>query len=228
MCPADSSEKTVYLIAGWSFTPAMWTGWLQSLAGQWPGALRWVPLSAEGFAAWMTGDASHAPDGSPLIPGAYAALGWSLGGSLLAESVIRQRWRPEPACVVSASPRFLAEPQTGWPGVSAVALHALRRQVLRDPEGALAQFDQWLRLPVEHLPRERDPAVLCAGLDWLARLDHRPWVEDLPLRWLCGGEDPLVPEPGRLPKSATRVSAAGHGLPFTHPDRLLAELMTHD
>ena len=221
--------STVYLIAGWSFTVDMWARWLDGIAASKAANIRWVPLDAPAFLRWMTGASSLSPEGAPWDDGGYAALGWSLGGHLLAESLARGRWRPASAVVVAASPRFLSDPAMGWPGVSAAELQALRRRIQKSPSTALAQFDAWLGLAVTDLLRERDAAVLCDGLDWLARLDHRACVQDLPLRWLCGDADPLVPDPACLPQGAIVIPNAGHGLPFTHQDHLLQALaIVHD
>lgn len=220
--------KTVYLIAGWSFRSTMWAAWLDGVAAGATPAVRLVPLDAASFARWMLSDDSQGPDGARLTPGAYAALGWSLGGGLLVESMIRGRWQPSPAWIVSASPRFLADPVTGWSGIMPAALNALRAQTRKNPVSALARFDAWLGLPPMNASRETDPLILSEGLGWLAQLDHRAVAAELPLRWICGREDPLVPVPEQLPAAALILPAAGHGLPFSHFDYLLTALNTHD
>lgn len=194
----------------------MWSGIAEALRREHP-RRPVVPIAWDVFGAWLM-------EGRPPVGALSEALdqplwvGWSLGGALLLEAVAQGRLSPEHALVVGASPSFLVHED--WPGVSLAALRGLRRQALRDVDAALSGFDAWLGLDVG-TERQRDSEMLVQGLDWLAAIDRRDEAGSgfLPVDWMVGDRDPLVPSAERMTDELARVHlvpGAGHGLPFTH------------
>lgn len=160
-------------------------------------------------------------------------LGWSLGGALILEALARKKLSPCQSVILSASPRFLQDTATGWQGMPEKNWQALRRQVGRSPEAALAGFDSWLGLPAGS-SRQLEAGALQQGLDWLATIDRRDWLGStaMPIHWVFGSDDPLMPtQPwtdsyGSACQQFTPLQGGGHALPWSQEDYLMNLLLT--
>ena len=219
-----------FLLPGWSFLPDMWQPLIEQARQAGLDWQRLIPLDGVAFGRWLHSEETFADWLGHEVRG-YDLIGWSLGGQQIIEAVASGRCQPRRATVLCASPRFLADPDTGWPGVPAAQLRALRRQVSKNPAQALVGFDAAFGLHLPLRARCEDPVALLAGLDDLARWDHRPWLADCPpvLHGLYGTADRLLPDLTWLPhgECAGRIRTipgAGHDLPFTQRAALLAQI----
>jgi pimeloyl-[acyl-carrier protein] methyl ester esterase len=238
MTKPQSAHPIIVLVSGWSFTGGMWQPLIDDLAQlDVPSAhittVDWLDLGR-----WLFCDAP-CPVPSALLSGDVRWMGWSLGGSLLLEAIAQQKILPAQAIIVSASPKFLTNNlgQAPWPGIAVKNWRALRQHVQRDAVGALAQFDHWLNLP-SLTYRHTDAADLVLGLDWLAKIDQRDWLDHvfMPITWVDGGQDPLLPPTDEglawraclsAPHTAFGVTLpeAGHNLPWSHRAVLIQWLL---
>lgn len=221
-----------YLLPGWSFLPDMWQPLIEQARQAGMDWQRLIPLDGVAFGRWLQSEASFA-QWMGHEEGEYDLIGWSLGGQQIIEAMATERCQPRRATVVSASPRFLADPDTAWQGVPAAQLRALRRQVSNNPVQALAGFDAAFGVQRPSLARCTDAAALLAGLDDLAHWDHRHWLADCPsaVYGFYGTADPLLPDLTWLTHGACgdrhqKIAGAGHDLPFTHSEQILAHLFS--
>lgn len=181
--PTDESlTGGIGLVAGWSYPAAVFDPLRRELADAPVFAYDWASF-ADG---WLAESAVTTDVPSPSV-----WLGWSLGGVLLLEALRRGRIAPERLILVNATPRFLEAP--GWPGVSEAEWRGLRRAARRNPEAAVAAFRRGFDLPDVSGGLAGEAAV--SGLDWLARLDLRAFLADVPVPVECwlAPDDPLVP-----------------------------------
>ncbi|MHB1230832.1 MAG: alpha/beta fold hydrolase [Halothiobacillus sp.] len=230
----------IVLVSGWSFTAGMWRGLIdecmrQGLPESLITVVDWFDMGR-----WLF-DKAPCPVAESLQAGQVIWMGWSLGGSLMLEAMARNQLHPTQAIIVSAWPRFLAEDlgNAAWPGVPRKNWRALRHQVQRDSDAALVQFDRWLGLP-DTRDCQRGSADLVRGLDWLAAIDQRVWLETstVPITWVCGTHDPLLP----LPQCASAwpeklqtnpanrwdvLAEGGHAIPWSHRNFLIELLLAH-
>lgn len=160
-------------------------------------------------------------------------LGWSLGGALILEAMSQKKLSPRQSIILSASPRFLQDAVTNWQAVPKKNWQALRKQVVRSPEAALAGFDSWLGLPAGY-KRQLNVDTLQQGLDWLAAIDRRDWLAStaMPIHWVFGSDDPLLPTQSwtnsfcSACQQFTSLQGRGHALPWDQGDYLLNLLLT--
>ncbi len=207
----------VTLVSGWSFPAEMWRPLVADLGDRPVSLISWLDLGD-----WLMGKGEL----TPVLEEAFRQpvwVGWSLGGALSLEALVRGVIRPDRLLMVAAKPRLLEA--DGWPGVTAAGMVGLKRQVGRSPAAALQGFDDWLGLEGD-VERNRDAGQLLRGLDWLSAIDRREEVmsRTLPVDWLVGDQDPLIPSAEQMAEKLARVRLvpeAGHGLPFTHPWLLL-------
>jgi pimeloyl-[acyl-carrier protein] methyl ester esterase len=238
MTKPQSAHPSIVLVSGWSFTRAMWQPLIADLEQHGMPSRQVITVDWLELGRWLFCDAP-CPIPPVLLSGDVRWMGWSLGGSLLLEAIAQQKILPAQAIIVSASPKFLAN-HSGhppWPGISHANWRALRQHVQRDAVGALAQFDRWLNLP-SLTCRHRDAADLVLGLDWLAKIDQRAWLDHVfrPITWVDGGQDPLLPHTKAgltwraclgAPQAAFGVTLpeAGHNLPWSHRAELIRWLL---
>ena len=219
-----------YLLPGWSFLPDMWQPLIEQARQAGLDWQRLIPLDGIAFGRWLQSEGAFS-DWLGYAERGYDLIGWSLGGQQIIDAVATGRCRPRRATVICSSPRFLADPDTGWQGVPAAQLRALRRQVSKNPAEALAGFDSAFGLQLPPLARCHDPVALLAGLDDLARWDHRLWLAGCPpeLHGVYGAADPLVPDLTWLPQGECAgrlrvIPDVGHDLPFSQCAALLAQI----
>ena len=233
-------DGPIVLVSGWSFTSSMWNDVVMAYAAQGGdrSRIRVVDWLALGY--WVF-DGTICPRAADLAEDTVNGLaqdnslwvGWSLGGVLILEAIARGKLAPRRAVLLSASPRFLQDEATDWPGMPEKNWRALRRQVGRAPRTALAGFDAWLGLP-SGVARQEAPASLQQGLDWLAAIDRRDELHSLtqPIDWIYGADDPVLPARLRFDAPATTTQRwlalpdCGHDLPWSQQRYLVDILLT--
>gem|GEM_PF-6745252 len=228
----SGARSPIVLVSGWSFDSSMWRDLVEGYVARGGDrhvihCLDWVE-----FGHWIF-DGADCPVAEMYGVENVLWLGWSLGGALILEALARKKLSPRQSVVLSASPRFLQDVGTGWMGMPEKNWQALRRQVGRSPEAALAGFDAWLGLPAG-FNRQQEAGALQQGLDWLAAIDRRDWLESttMPIHWVFGSDDPLLPtQPwtdsyGSECQQFTPLQAGGHALPWSQEDYLMNLLLT--
>ncbi|MBN2871476.1 MAG: alpha/beta fold hydrolase [Halothiobacillaceae bacterium] len=220
---SDGSTRPIEIgmVSGWSYSESVFDPLRRELPNVSTVAYDWSCFAAQ----WL----DDAPQGARPEPDAW--LGWSLGGALLLEALRRGRIAPERLILLNATPRFLDAP--GWRGVPEPEWRALRRAVVRDPEPAVSAFRRRFELPnpVDGSSRRAELADV-SGLDWLARLDLRSWLQEVatPVECWLAPDDPLVPAdwPSRLALSLQvrchRLPGRGHASWWHRPAELAARL----
>lgn len=222
----SGAGSPIVLVSGWSFDSSMWRDLIDGYAAR--GGDRSVIhcLDWLEFGHWVF-DGTDCPVAETCSGERALWLGWSLGGALILEALARKKLSPCQSVILSASPRFLQDTATGWQGMPEKNWQALRRQVGRSPEAALAGFDSWLGLPAG-FSRQQEAGTLQQGLDWLAAIDQRDWLGSTttPIHWVFGSADPLIPtQPwadfyGSVCLQFTHLKEGGHTLPWSHKDYL--------
>jgi pimeloyl-[acyl-carrier protein] methyl ester esterase len=155
-------------------------------------------------------------------------VGWSLGALRALEAATEIELAG--LVLVAATPQFVRRDswRYGWPPR---VIEQMRARLAEAPDELLDEFEARLFAPDEQpvaLPRERDVAVLDAGLRDLERvslLERLPEIR-CPVRLLHGGRDPVVPLAAAehlaaaLPHADLTVwGEAGHAPQMTQPAR---------
>lgn len=229
---SGSAERApIVLVSGWSFDSSMWQGLIDGYAARGGDRDAVHCIDWRELGCWLY-DGADCPVADACGGNNAFWVGWSLGGALVLEALARKKICPRQTLILSASPRFLEDVTTGWMAMPTKNWQALRRQVGRSPEAALAGFDSWLSLPAG-LSRQKDASVLQQGLDWLAAIDRRDWLGSATAsrHWVFGTDDPLMPSQpwteaftSECQQLASLVGA-GHALPWTHEENLMNLLL---
>ena len=150
------------------------------------------------------------PDGIAFL------VGHSLGFLWLARQVALKHL---PLIGINAFPRFV-EAEDYRPAVAPRVLERMRRRVLTDAPGVLAEF--WQRAGAPGPNNSPNTAALAEGLDQLATWDERKnlGTRTRSMRLIAGEEDAIVP--AAMTKMAfgnltIEWLPGGHVLPWTHP-----------
>ncbi|MDX1625063.1 MAG: alpha/beta fold hydrolase [Wenzhouxiangellaceae bacterium] len=172
-------------------------------------------------------------------------LGWSLGGLLALQAVLRGAVAPRGLVLVAATPCFLRRPH--WPdGVEPALLKAMSLDLVSNPE---AVFQRFLALEIQgaadaraELRRLRalatrhglpDPAALVAGLNHLSDSDVSGSLNEVccPVLLIGGRRDRLVPWAAlertaeALPDARlARIPGAAHAPFLTRPGLVADEI----
>jgi len=226
----------IVLVSGWSFDASMWRDVIDGVVERGGDRAAIHCLDWLEFGHWVFNGADCV-QAEAHAGGNTLWLGWSLGGTLILEALARGKLCPRQSVLLSTSPRFLQDETSKWMGMPEKNWQALRRQVARAPDAALAGFDSWLGLPAG-LSRQREASVLQQGLDWLAVIDQRDWLgaPTAPIHWLFAADDPLVPTSPSASSWAnhfesqyqhvTTLPKGGHALPWTQKEYLMNVLLT--
>ncbi len=240
-----SRAQPLVLLHGWGMNAAIWTGPREHLAPKWD--LVTPELPGHGEAPWQ-GESDLAAWAEAVLAAAPAPalwVGWSLGGLVALEAARRHPGRVRGLLLVASSPCFVQRPD--WPAAMAPAvLEAFGRDLAADLTGTLARFlalqfqgvadgrtlirEAQAQLAARPAPR---PQALAVGLDLLRHSDLRPTLEEIgvPVSWLLGGRDRLVPPAlaDALPKEhrVRLIPQAGHAPFLSHPQALVEMLQDH-
>lgn len=165
------------------------------------------------------------------------AIAWSLGGLQILSSPIA----PCPLILLSSTARFCGD-ETGWPGLPAANLRALKKLFRRDPALALRQFHRLCAGPslseADLLQRtqaslELGLSTLDYGLHLLETLDARTSAPGFPAPVLVlhGAHDQVIPLAAAeatarlLPRARLIVHPdLGHDLPLQAPEWVAAHI----
>jgi pimeloyl-[acyl-carrier protein] methyl ester esterase len=172
--------------------------------------------------------------------------GWSLGGLIAQRAAALAPERLSALVGMATSPCFVQQPDWPWAMEASVLEHfaseleadqlrTLRRFLALQAQGAENSRAtlQWLRTEIEARPAARVQA-LRAGLDLLLGTDLRNLLEPsvVPMHWLLGGRDQLVPSAlaSHLPGRVRVIQGAGHAPFLSHQQEcagVLRELAAH-
>ncbi len=221
------------MVPGWGMHADVWSEWADLLARD----FRVHRVELPGHGAQRAAPAAHLDAWSDAVlaqaPPRACWLGWSLGGLVALNAARRQPQRFGGLVLVAATPRFVTAPD--WPHAVAPAVfdqfaaqlaHNCRQTLLRflalqvrgiEHEGAALRR---LRGLVGARP-DPQPQALADGLRLLQHSDLRAAVATLavPLYWLFGGRDTLVPPQvsARVPGVRQTLPEAGHAPFLSHP-----------
>ena len=193
----------ILFVHGWGYDASFWDPLRKALG---------VPSAALDLGYFGLAETTM-PDGVSLL------VGHSLGFLRLARQVALKH---VPLIGINAFPRFV-EGDDYKPAIAPRALNRMRRRVVTDPRGVLADFWQRAGAPGPHT--SPNAAALAQGLDHLAAWDER---ENLArrassVRLIASVEDAIVP--AAMTKMAFKNFTiewlpGGHALPQTHPAEL--------
>jgi pimeloyl-[acyl-carrier protein] methyl ester esterase len=232
------------LLHGWGLHGGIWEGIAPPLARDF--TLHRVDLPGHGRSANLAGDYTLEAVAEAVlaaVPTQAHWLGWSLGGRVAMQAALLAPARISKLIAVAASPRFLAEPGSHWPGVEPQVLEGFARGLEQDYRKTLQQFlaiqalgseraKQEIRLLREGLFAHGEPALaaLRGALGILQSADLREQLPAIhcPTLFLAGERDTLMPvEAAQLsaqmiPHARLEVVAgAGHAPFISHPDIFL-------
>ena len=205
------------MLHGWGMNAQCWNGLADGLAESF--TLHLVELPGHGTAdpgPWQPREVVDAV--LAATPRAHW-LGWSLGGALAIEAVLRRPERVRRLVLMAVNPTFIS--REDWPhGASAELFSAFRAQLEASTDDAMERF---LGMMVRHarggartmdLLRRLvlaggapDARALISGLDALEGLalhSRLPEIDRTTL-WVCGDRDRITPD------TATVAAAAGMG-----------------
>jgi pimeloyl-[acyl-carrier protein] methyl ester esterase len=229
------------LLHGWGMHSGIWSNWARQLGQCF--RIHRVDLPGHGDSPYRGSgeldDWATAVQG--VVPEQAWWLGWSLGGlvSLAAAAAHPQAIRG--VVLLATTPRFVVG--AGWEqAVGAGVFDQFAKQLQADVGRTLLRFlslqvkgadhgGETLRQLRSGLRKKPPPdgVALSAGLRLLQRADlrHQLAASELPLFWLLGGRDMLVPAGVRHEYSAIQasvISGAGHAPFLSHPDQCSAQL----
>ncbi|GAB3124781.1 alpha/beta fold hydrolase [Novispirillum itersonii] len=195
-----SAVKTVWLIHGWSYTPALWDAVAAALSG--------APLRLERVDLGYFGP-EHRPVGRPdLVVGHSFGSLWALMHPDLAAV---------PVLAVNGFTRFAAAPDFAA-GVAPRGLARMIRGISSDAAAVLAGFRAQIGDAAAVPEGPPESGRLIGDLERLR--DDIAALHAAPLTALAGDGDPLIPPDHSracFGDSVRFVSGGGHLLPLTHP-----------
>lgn len=228
------------MVHGWGMHSSIWTDWAELLAQRFRVHLVDLPghgcspdQDMQSLEEWAEAVQRVAPDGAWW-------LGWSLGGlvAMTAARLFSDKLRG--LVLLSSTPKFVKSED--WPcAVDAGVFNQFAAQLDEDIERTLMRFLalqvrgsdnsgavlRKLRSQMQARPRAQVQA-LSRGLDLLQQSDLRqvPDGTDMPLHWLFGARDTLVPAAvGAEVKGVSAViDGAGHAPFLSHPQACAEQL----
>jgi pimeloyl-[acyl-carrier protein] methyl ester esterase len=239
------------LIHGWGMNVSVWLPLAKELEKAFRVTL--IELPGHGESPWndSTGLESWAEQVLEAAPADAIWLGWSLGGLVMQQASVMRPGKLRGLVGMATSPCFVQ--RDDWPcGIAPAVLESFAGELNADTRKTLRRF---LALQVQgatdakallsQLRREFDSrpaprlAALQAGLDILLYSDLRTPLEelDLPVSWILGERDTLVPVslaeqlPALQPEMKLQVIEGAAHAPFlSHPSRcieILQEFVRH-
>ena len=229
------------LLHGWGMHSGIWSSWARQLGQCF--RIHRVDLPGHGDSPcqgqgnldeWATAVLE-------VVPEQAWWLGWSLGGLVSLAAAETHRPTIRGLTLLATTPRFVAS--AGWQqAVDAQVFDQFAKQLQADVGRALGRFlclqvkdaehaGETLRRLRSELRKKPQPdsEALSAGLRFLQHADmrHALAASELPLFWLLGERDTLVPAEVRrefpaIPSSL--ISGAGHAPFLSHPNRCTEQL----
>lgn len=236
---ATGSGPDLVLLHGWGMNRAVWAPLVKEL--RYGFRIHLVDLPGHGESSWDPAVDDLAQWGRAVlevVPSGATWIGWSLGGL-----VAQQAAALAPGCLqalvcIATTPSFVRR-QAWRPALEEGLLEQFARQLEQDHGATLMRFlalqfqgvangrllqRQAMGL-LSSLPAPRSEG-LAAGLELLRQNDLRKELSqlDLPVQWLLGERDRLVPAalgdllPGLLPTVVVEsIPEAGHAPFLSHP-----------
>lgn len=232
------SGPDLVLVHGWGMHSGIWSEWADRLAHGFrvhlvdlPGHGRSGPAAGSSLDDWSAAVAARVPERAWW-------LGWSLGGLVALNTVRLLPHRVRGLVLVASTPRFVTAPD--WPSaVDPEVFQQFSGQLRQSVDRTLSRFLslqirgsdgsgdllRGLRAALRERPYPA-PEALIDGLKILQQTDLRNSLSgiEVPLYWLFGERDTLVPAAvaERVPAVRECVSGAGHAPFLSHPDTCTA------
>jgi pimeloyl-[acyl-carrier protein] methyl ester esterase len=236
------------LLHGWGMNAGVWQLLLPALQERFRVTLIELPghgaspyEGQAGLDAWVHACLEVAPEQATWV-------GWSLGGLIAQRAALLAPQRVHQLCLVCSTPSFVQ--REGWQAaMPANVFDQFAQNLVADPQATLKRF---LGLQVKGAKDARpvlralnealaqrpaaDVEGLRAGLSLLLDTDLREQLAQLsvPVHWLFGGRDTLVPVTvakaiGDMQLAGTReiIEPAGHAPLLSHPRQSLIWLDVH-
>jgi pimeloyl-[acyl-carrier protein] methyl ester esterase len=229
------------LLHGWGMHSGIWSSWAARLE-QWF-CLHLVDLPGHGDSPFQ-GQGELVDWASAVrraVPERAWWLGWSLGGLVALAAAETHRQTIRGLTLLAATPKFVAA--AGWQqAVDAQVFAQFANHLHADVERTLLRFMSLQVKGAEHggktlrrlrseLSRKSQPdsEALSTGLRFLQQADMRHVLErsELPLFWLLGERDTLIPANVRREFPAVQssvIAGAGHAPFLSHPDQCCERL----
>ena len=202
-----SDQVTVVFVHGWAMNSAVWDDSIEQL----PDWINVIVVDLPGHGTMADVDANTLDDYvqalMPLVHVPVIWVGWSLGGLAVLRLAELYPQRVAAAMLVSTNPCFVSK--SGWENaVDAEVFDQFASNLARDQEKTIRRF---LALQVKGLPdamavvRQLQKSIemrgaaskqaLMSGLDMLLETDLRHVLSstEVPIHWLLGARDGLVP-----------------------------------
>ena len=243
-CKVQGQGPDLVLIHGWGMHAGVWQPWLPLLEQQFRVTL--LELPGHGASPLVGTDLTTWAEACLAVAPPQAVwLGWSLGGLVALQAGLLAAERVRQLCLLTATPCFVqtddwsaAMPATVFTQFAATLAAdpqtTLRRFISLQVRGG-AQARQTLRT-LQSALTQRPAASLAGlqvGLELLLHTDLRTELAQLsmPLSWLWGGRDTLVPAQvaEHIPRLATNthqtvLASATHAPFLTDPSACMAWL----
>ncbi len=235
------------LVHGWGMNASVWLTLARELEKRYRVTL--VELPGHGYSYWANTPKLEdwADQVLAVAPADAVWLGWSLGGLVMQQAAAMQPHKLRGLVGLATSPCFVQ--RDDWhSGIPAAVLQNFATELEEDSRKTLRRF---LGLQVQgasdakklllQLRKEFDSrpvprlAALQAGLDILLHSDLRSELaaNELPVSWLLGERDTLVPQslakalPGDQPQAEIHIIEGAAHAPFlSHPAQCLKRLET--
>jgi len=238
---SGEARQELVLLHGWASSRAVWRpllSWLRSWAN-----LTLLELPGLGGTGESRSLDALLQDILAQAPATAVYVGWSLGGQLAALLAAAHPERVTGLVTLASNPRFCAVGE--WPGVKAQQLASMARELNKSPERTLRRFEAlqlMQQAPSSTLAQElaacrgRAGVDLNLGLEWLATLDNRAALAELPQPQLhlLGAVDTVVPAAlapclsallAASPRAEVALlTGAGHALPIQQPETVAGRL----
>ncbi|HHT00666.1 MAG TPA: pimeloyl-[acyl-carrier protein] methyl ester esterase [Thiomicrospira sp.] len=243
------SGPNLTFIHGWGAQNSVWKAWIQQFFShqftvtliELPGCGKSPSIDADSNLQqqWIDALLQVMPEHTHLV-------GWSLGGLLAQQIAIQAPNRVLSVTCIASTPRFIQAKDWHW-AVQPSLLNDFMKALGKDAAATLTHFwklqiqgsdgaRQLIKLFISQMKQRKLPKVssLTQGLQLLQEMDNRHQLEHLnvPVLWLLGENDPLIPkefveEFSTIQPQAeiSLVQGAAHMPFFSHPEETAHALL---
>lgn len=206
-------SQTLVLLHGWGLNSAVWDRVLPTLEDHF--TVQAMDIPGFGGAPWNDdlSDINNLADTIAVRISADCAhsvvlAGWSMGGLIATVIALRHPHLVSRLHTIASSPCFVAQTESGWPGIDGEVLQTFEAQLATDFQATVKRFLAVQALGSPHARQDvkalqatvlsrpmADSSALAMGLRWLATVDLRDHLSHLqmPLHRAYGRLDSLVP-----------------------------------